>query len=601
MQSQVNIYVDLLELLLRSDPCNLESAQSLDRDVNTLRIRTRDEGVSFLTKTLPLLGKSFDFGLANLSFSRPRRFKSAKSSSMPAFMQGYFKEVFSDSGLLLDNANPEAVKHLRQVLFFGYKLEMPYESSQVSQVIENFVNTDGELEDINDVEALEIIEVASYIAKDVFHDFDHEDIIPRHGPGSVATGEILDDKWEFSRLYDSIHQVYPYYKYFMIGSGNELIDRKEWYMNLTRLNEGQAKVITVPKDSRGPRLISSEPLEYQWIQQGLGRGLSIHLESNKFTMGQINFTHQEINQALALESSYSLRNATIDLKDASDRVSTDLVERVFSKLPSLKRALLACRSSSTILPDGRLVQLRKYAPMGSALCFPVEAFVFWAILVAAISRYHIIRKDNVSQADVMREVYVYGDDIVVPTKYSSLCLQTLESVNLRVNVDKCCIHGPFRESCGVDAFRGVNVTPIRLKRLWSGHHRDGSALASYTSIANKLSDRGYDVVADYIWKLIEKTYGVMPFGTSRSSYPCRIVIDPQVAEFRNLRLFKARYSRRYQQVQFRFLKLRPKKSRTKLDSWPRLLKDMVFEPVEDPSLVVRPHSTEIKRGWAATS
>lgn len=601
MKSQVNMYVDLLEHMLRCDPSGLESLSSLKRDIQTLRTRYLHEGLSFLTKTLPRLGRALDTGLTSLRFNLPREFqRSHESASRPAFLQVYFKRIFDDSGFLLEDADPYAIRHVRQVCFFAYKLETPFSSAQLKEAFNQFVQVDGALKPIDDVESLKIIEVASHITEDVFGDFDHMNIIPRHGPGAVATGEKLEDKWEFSRLYDPIHQVYPYYDYFIVGGANELLDRKKWYMELIRLDQGRAKTVAVPKDSRGPRLISAEPLEYQWIQQGLGRKIMEHLETNNLTRGNINFTLQSVNQALALESSTSRANATIDLKDASDRVSLELVEKVFSRTPTLLRALKACRTSSTLLPDGRIVEMQKYAPMGSALCFPVESFVFWVLLVAAISRWHALHDSKERRTKMMREVYVYGDDIIVPTRYASLCIQTLEAVNLRVNRQKCCIQGHFRESCGVDAFKGINVTPIRLKAPWSGRQLDGSAYASYVSIANSLSERNYGLCAEFLWGVLEKTYGLIPYGTSRASYPCRLVSDPVVAEARNLRLFRKRNSGRYQRVEFMLKRLKPYKLPSKLNGWPRLLRNMVSGAGEDPSNVVLPRSTVIKRGWTAT-
>ena len=413
--SQVDFYVDLCTELLRQDPIRT-SQRMLKRDVEELTSRVAHEGVSFLTKTLPKLGKALDEGINTSSFTIPSNFKSSKGNrSIPAFMQEYFKLVFDDEGLLLETACVDAIKHLRQVLFSVYKLELGYTETAKMQVISNFVETESELELGSDMWTQSLIETASHVAENVLMDFDPKSIVPRHGPGAVATGERLEEKWEFSRLYKSIHQVFPYYDYFIVGGGTELIDRLDWYKSLDRRESGEAKVVLVPKDSRGPRLISCEPLEYQWIQQGIGRKLVSHLESNPLTRGQINFTDQTVNQRLALQSSIDRRYATLDLKEASDRVSVDLVSGVFKRTPNLLRALLATRTTATKLPDGSVLPLNKFAPMGSALCFPVEATVFWCIAVAAI-----IRETRRPLNEVGHEVFVYGDDIIVPTIYADL-------------------------------------------------------------------------------------------------------------------------------------------------------------------------------------
>jgi len=593
-KSQVDIYVNLFELMLRCDPCGIASKKSLMMDTSTLRRRTHYEGLSFLTKTLPRLGKAFDLGLASTLFKLPLEFHSShENTSIPAFMQDYFKRVFDADGVLLDEVEPLIVKHIRQVLLFAYKLSLPFRKDQISSTIEGFISTDGELKLQPDESYSRILEVASFITADVFQDFDPKDILPRHGPGAVATGEKLDAKWNFSRRYDAIHQMYPYYNYFVVGSA-ELLDRKEWYMNLERLDQGRAKVVLVPKDSRGPRLISCEPLEYQWVQQGLGRKIVQHLESHWLTRGQINFTLQSINRALALSSSLDRSYATLDLKDASDRVSLELVRAVFKRTPSLLRALEATRTSSTLLPDGRVVEFKKFAPMGSALCFPTEAFIFWVLLVAAESV-----RQRAKQRVVGKSVFVYGDDIIVPTNIASLCIQHLEAFDLKVNASKCCIQGPFRESCGMDAFNGVPVTPVRLRTPWSGR-ADVSTYVSWIELANALFAAGYANVADSIWASLEGLYGKVPYGTSRASYPCRLVDSVELAEELNSRAFRRRHRRRYQQEEFLVPRLIPRRKKTTLDGWQRMLRNLMMPPFSDPSAIVIPRSMIINRGWTPT-
>jgi hypothetical protein len=593
--SHVEVYLDLTVGLISCDPLRLTSPKSLSRDIETVTSRVNKEGLSFLTKTLPKLGKALDLGLSSTHFTLPREFKSSHGNrSIPAFMQAYFKHVFDANGDLLDGAEPQVVKHLRQVLYLLYKLELPYQASDEQRVVDSFVDSDKELELALGEEHVSTIEAASYITRGIFRSFDHKDILPRHGPGAVATGERLDQKWEFSRLYRSIHQVYPYYDYFMVGGSRELIDRLDWYKSLARLDHGCAKVVLVPKDSRGPRLISCEPLEFQWIQQGLGRKLVAHLESFRMTKGQINFTDQKINQSHALLSSQTKEYATIDLKDASDRVSLELVQKVFSKTPELLRALEACRTTSTKLPDGRVIPLNKFAPMGSALCFPVEAYVFWVIIVAAISREKRLQPELVG-----RRVFVYGDDIVIPSDWYESSTRALEWFALKVNYSKCCVKGPFRESCGVDAFKGVDVTPIRVKTRWTGRQSDSSSFASYTAFANLLFAKGgYDSVCKRVWGRVESVFGDLPFGTLNSSYPCKLVSDAEFAEALNLLgKFKRRLNKRFQRIEFQFLRLNPRKLTSKLDSWTRLIRDLLVPSIDDPQTMVSPRSIQLKRGW----
>jgi hypothetical protein len=598
LKSQEEVfYLRLHTLLVRSDPLDTSSKKNrfLLRDIETLQSRFHAEGLAFLTKTLPLLGKSLDQALVSGRLNVPSGFKRSKANaSIPAFLQAYFSLVFDEDGVLRSTASADVIRHLRQILFFAYKLELPYTTSQESVVIDKFKRVDEELDLQCDPLASSILQLAKIITGRVFRDFDHKDIRPRHGPGAVATGEKNDAKWQFARLYNSIHQVYPYYDYYVAGGARELIDRLDWYRSLARHESGVAKVVLVPKDSRGPRLISCEPLEYQWIQQGLGRKLSRFLEyGSPYTRGNVNFTRQEINRDLALSSSTTGRYVTLDLEDASDRVSLEVVRRVFERSPGLLRALEACRTTATKLPDGEMVTLNKFAPMGSALCFPVEAYVFWVIIVAAIVRY-----TNLPLVKVGKRVFVYGDDIVVPTEWATFSIQGLEAINLKVSASKSCISGKFRESCGMDAFDGIPVTPLRLRTRFSNLKSDGSCLAAYVSLANAFAlTSPYTTASQFIWDSLETTYGKIPYGTSRSSYPSRTVRNPSVAFSLNMRAHRWRRNRSFQQVQFLLPSLSSRRIRSKLDGWPRLLKDLIVPPVGDPSQIVLQRSIRIKRRW----
>lgn len=596
--SQLQLYADLVSELLREDPCKIERAKSIRRDVQSVQERTSQEGFGYLTKTLPQLGKALDAALENGVLVVPRGFQLQKNDCRPAFMQAYFNSVFDSFGrlLALESIDVKAIAHLRQVLFACYKLELPYREPEKERVIGQFISDEEALKNTilpDDV----VIDTARKIAVNVFKDFNPRDIKPKHGPGAVATGERLEEKWCFSRLYSSLHSVFPYYEYFIVGGARELLDRIQWYKSLTRLEKGRAKVVLVPKDSRGPRLISCEPLEYQWIQQGLGRKLVEHLESSWITKGQINFTSQEINRRLALESSQTREWATLDLKSASDLVSLDLVRKLFQDLPELLSALEAARTSSTILPDGRVVELSKYAPMGSALCFPVEATVFWLLLVG-----DLVVNGRMPLSVAARKVFVYGDDIVVPTEHASRAIQLLEMFALKVNKTKCCIQGFFRESCGMDAFNGAPVTPTRFKKLWSGRSSDAVAYNSYIELAQNLYDKGYKLASERIILEVALVYGPVPYTCGTSPGNSIRVSTVFEAMLLNAKLgLRMRWNSALSSFEVLARTTVPRRRATTLDGWPRLLCNMVTPGALKSDDVVLPYSTKIKKGWLRLS
>lgn len=597
------IYLDRLRGLLQPqfvllDPSLLSSSE---KDFAYCLRRFKGEGVRFLTVSLPELRKAVDLSFSTGSIITPSSFKTRESCAYPAFLSSHFEKIYDSDGSLLPRPYVTRVKHVRQILEAFYKLEIPYTPATEAQALTNFVSNEVWIKSQHDdfkvftPQGREILSGAALLARYVFSGFDYSDISPRHGPGSLATGEKGEEKWHFKRHYNALHQVYPYYRYFY-HSTNMLGDLASEYRTLERSLTGTSKVVLVPKDSRGPRIITMEPLEYQFLQQGLGRAIMHWLEkTSQLTSGRINFTDQSINQRLALSSSSTGEFATLDLKDASDLLSVHHVKEVFRLKPKLLNAFLSLRTPETLLPDGRVVPLRKYAGMGSALCFPVESFCFWAICVSALAL-----RLNMGLRESASLVYTYGDDIIVPTVYSSEVINALEYVGLRVNAQKSYNSGHFRESCGVDALAGHNVTPIKFRKLFPASATDGTALAAWCSYSNALKSRGYHQLSDTIFKDLESIFGKIPFGISTSPFPCRVVSDVTEAETLNREgKIKYRYNRNYQRIEFRVITLIPTDRPSTLDSWARFNRDILMGTGDDPSIFTLPNATKVAKGWMA--
>jgi hypothetical protein len=283
------------------------------------------------------------------------------------------------------------------------------------------------------------------------------------------------------------------------------------------------------------------------------------------------------------------------MKDASDRVSLSLVRYVFKYTPDLLAALEATRSASTVLPNGREVLMNKFAPMGSSLCFPVEAFVFWALGVASIiydttrndigfkalrryasgNRWHDHLEMDFSPTRLIlrrtmcAKLHVYGDDIIVAKKFHETLLEYLPKFGLKLNVDKCCIHGSFRESCGVDAYSGINVTPLRLKRRWCHRTVDASTLASYVKFSNLAYARGYKRVAAFAASLVEEKIGMLPI-TNRDMSMISFVRPSSVIQIPNS--VPRRFNKKLQGMEYKVWTIRPSHCETDPDSWCMVLR-----------------------------
>jgi hypothetical protein len=486
----------------------------LNRNIAYLKVRYINEGVGFLTKTLPKLGKALDKSLLEGKFTCPSDFKSDRQS-LPLCLTGLIERVFSKGdGTLLCTACPNAVSAIRQLTFQFYKLEIPYTKEQEDESISNFVAVDEELTHCDTVtpEITSLLYDASRIIYSVFRNFDPLDIIPRPGPGQCAERTPHYNRYEPGTVYRRIHMVYPTYRYYYIGSRDHLLDRAKRYRDLPRAMDGISKLALVPKDSRGPRIICMEPHEYMWHQQGLGRAMMDWIQKHYLTRGQVNFVDQTVNGKLSLESSLSGKYATLDMKEASDRISKNMIDYLFQDVPSLRDALLALSTGHIELPSGQHIRQNKFAPMGSALCFPVMSIVHFALALAAISA----AKPGSPLKALAKTIFVYGDDLIVKTEHVGDLFEAFPTYGLKFNRDKSCYTGQFRESCGVDAFKGFDVTPTRVK-IHTFPRRDPSAIQKHVAIVNNFRKKGYINMAR-VWRLAtEKAYGKFPYVSEKSA------------------------------------------------------------------------------------
>jgi hypothetical protein len=540
--NSLEVYTSLLCDLV-TDVADCYSGSNAARCIKKLRHRVDCEGISFLTKGLPKLGKRLDMLLAGRTTELAEGFKT--QSGVPLFLGWLFRRVLDERGQVRSDPDLQAIKHLRQILYFLYKLELPCDRSQNEQVVSKFVSCQRDLA-VLQIPDDYVIRRARVIITRVLSGSNPRDIHPRHGPGAVSTGEVGGQKCHFDSIYSGLEQLYPFSEYFCFGLPSQ--SRNSMYPTTLQSKEsGTAKVVLVPKDSRGPRLISCEPLSYQWLQQGQQRKLVGLIENHMLTRGQVNFTSQEINRGLALQSSKDGRRVTLDMKDASDRVSVQLVKELFRDSGWVD-ALMATRSTHTSLPDGSACVLHTFAPMGSACCFPVEALVFFALAVACVS----IDK-GLDYRKVAKTIYVYGDDIILDTRDYECLIRYFPQVGLLFNLDKSCVAGSFRESCGCDAYKGVDVTPTRLRTQWCPSNEGAVTLQSYVALSNALDLKGYTRTAETIRELVESRYGTLPFleyrvqGSSTLTPPSQVIgwyrsyVSPRFAN-RFLRM-RTRYNR----------------------------------------------------------
>lgn len=532
-----------------------------ERDIKTFIKRVSEEGLPFITVCLPGIGKSLDRFHSTSEWISPSGFATREIIlscdghgnvcesivSVPRFLGKAIESAL--------NGDSIAVDCVRQLSYIFYKLEVEYSEDLRRDFLESFRKVDSEVFSFDNIR--DNIDIVSHvtsmrqIVRRILCNTDPRNIRPCHGSGATACRTQNWEKYHKLRYFPKLDNFFPYPQYFFYSS-THLVDEYE-RLEACPVSDPVARVVLVPKDSRGPRVISCEPAELMYIQQGLMRLLYETLESHYLTAGQINFSDQNVNKSMAKVGSMTGALATIDLSEASDRVSLSLVRNLFPAV--WIEALEACRSESTLLPDGTIVDLNKFAPMGSACCFPVEALVFWASAQATLHRL----KRNL-------KVYVYGDDLIFDGEYFPSIVEDLVSIGLVVNSDKSYYKGPFRESCGGDYHNGYDVTPVRLKKALSSS--SVTALAHNADFCNSLIAKfGYESVHSII-RLIECESG---YSFPRCELSIPLTIRSQKSAMNDV-LFKRRYNNTLQRFEYRILSLSNHIRQRQPPSWGELLR-----------------------------
>lgn len=384
--------------------------------------------------------------------------------------------------------DPLQMRLLRQLLLFANKAYVQHDNKTTIAAFDAFVKTNHQVgyfgQNLFNSQIPVLFDLARKHCQSALYMFRGEAIKPSHGPGATTTPKGLFRAW-----YSCIEAVYPYSDYCSLYFNRDGCEA--WADSVVEDADIVCKLIAVPKDSRGPRLICVHPSESIWIQQGvrreLERAISLHRTCyGPWPQGHVHFRDQAINGRIALLSSLSRKYATLDMKEASDRISDRLVQGLFG---SKYKFFGCCRALRYRIPatgfyPGHLDEIHSYAPMGNATTFPVQSLVFWAICCASM-QHHGFRQPGA--------VFVFGDDIIVPSECAEVVCNDLESFGLVVNRTKSFWRGQFRESCGVDAFKGVDVTPVRWKATLNAEHLSG--LQSLSDIAMRLRIAGYDEAA----------------------------------------------------------------------------------------------------------
>lgn len=445
-----------------------------DKDVRTVNLRTAAEGRAFLEITLPQLDDLLLAGLSTGVLPDHSGWGSKTGTRLPKFLYGLWKMVFSSDGTLHPTPSIDAIRNIRQISRSFKKIFEVCSDENVLKAVHSFHETDRIVG--NHVLLDSDVDALAHITHRLFGGLIGASISGplafKHGPGAVAEGYDSIERWDFPVVTQSADELVGIEQFR--ATWHDLLNRPPGHDVIP------ARLIAVPKTADKPRLITIEPSYNQFLQQGL----LAPLKAGMMRLPVCNITDQERNKDLARIGSMTGSLATVDLSDASDRLSWQLVRRIFGWNSAFVDFLKKTRSIYVDTPTGLRV-ISKFAGMGSALTFPVQTMVYTAICALAYQR---ASGSRIDASFLHRPDFgVYGDDIIVPSYVYPFLVPLLESFGLKVNTNKSFSEGGFRESCGGDYFRGINVTPVYLRRRMPASKRDVSELVSLSSFRNNFT------------------------------------------------------------------------------------------------------------------
>jgi hypothetical protein len=496
---------------------------STTQDLKTVLRRVEHEGLSFLTITLSDFGKELEKALdqgqvAPNAFSSFARSK--KSAGLPSFLRGFLELVFDPtSGALLEAPSIVAIQALRQFTLMWGKIELPCTDDRTRKAMLKFLECEQDVRlfdssILSEANAFEDFRrIGRLLWADFFASIDariyNDSVLPKHGPGATADKLRGNAKYDQTVWTRRMEEIFPHWEHLI--PSESLI---EWTDGVTILEPGMeipVKVIPVPKTLKTPRIIAVEPTAMQYMQQGILAVMVEEMARFDNTRNFISTEFQQPNQWLAREGSISGTLATLDLSEASDRVSNQHVRTLLENHRWLRQAVDSTRSrKADVIGYGvnEQIRLAKFASMGSALCFPFEALVFTTVIFMGIEKgqgRQLTRNDVKSYVGRVR---VYGDDIIVPVDMVQHVLGSLESFGFKVNRHKSFWSGKFRESCGKEYYDGQDVSIVRVRAPFPESRLHALELASTVSLRNHMYHSGFYRAVDWLDSLIE---GIIPF------------------------------------------------------------------------------------------
>jgi hypothetical protein len=200
---------------------------------------------------------------------------------------------------------------------------------------------------------------------------------------------------------------------------------------------------------------------------------------------------------------------------------------------------------------------------------------------------------------------VFGDDIICDSKATRHVISILQRLGFLVNENKSFIGTQsFRESCGVYAYEGQDVTPVQFRLPYHKVGKwDAQVYSSFIGAINKFGDHGYNRVSSF-WLSILRDHpsiGRIPFVEDRTRFGIYTVKKHGIPD--RFKRFDPHIQVWFEVVQGIGPRRVKKKTPDNLDSYrlDQWYRSRISEDAVLPfgrSLLVRPQETRLQAVWS---
>lgn len=227
----------------------------------------------------------------------------------------------------------------------------------------------------------------------------------------------------------------------------------------TRMPVDALHAVAVPKKYNVDRIIMPNTTIGALVTSGLGRVIEDRLSYFGINLS----TQPDLHKVLAERSSITRHLVTADLSKASDLITEEHIRAIvpdeWFHLLSSTRVPLVWVDKKAVDKDHsglvvrrtkqeKLIRMNTFMTMGVGYTFPLQTLVFRSLL-------EVLRREF----NIRGRISVYGDDLIYPYRLHIYVEWAFRHLGFRLNTDKTCVDVDFRESCGGDYFRGLDVRP----------------------------------------------------------------------------------------------------------------------------------------------